>query len=177
MAERRTEQISPRWQRYLDLVTFLDKLPVDELIAHRIAWRDSKAKKVNYGQVGRQAVQETLERVLGWRGKLNYAEVPWPDDVQHQGSHPIPWEEVTIEAADPDQNTETQAVVDCTLHVILGWWLSKFGPMTLWEALALRYPGKNSNPDAEKNYNFVKKRLQRFRQQLVKNGVTMGSIK
>lgn len=156
--------VSSRWQRYQKLIVYLEKLPVDEWIAHETAWRLSKAKKINFIYVTRIAIVDTINYVLGWRGHPKYTEISWPNET---GKGTI-WEEISLANADKGQHTERQAIALLTLKEILELWNnSSNSGFTLWEAMALRRPGNDTTTKDYRFYKRVKNQLWAFRQRLL----------
>lgn len=162
--DRELPSISPRWQRYQRLVAYLEKLPVDEWIAHETAWRLSKAEKINMIYVTRIAIVDTINCVLGWRGHPKYREVSWPE--QREGKSL--WEEISLKNADTTQDTERRAFASMTLKNILNIWDSHANSdLTLWEALAIRRPGNDAPSKEHRFYKKVRSQLGRLRQRCV----------
>lgn len=161
---REPPSISPRWQRYQKLIAYLSRFSVDEWIAHRTAWRLSKAEKINLIYATRIAIVDTIDCVLSWRGHPKYIETAWPNATE-EGTL---WEEINSANADKGQNTERQAFALISLKNILDTWDSiANSSLTLWEAVALHHPGKDAT---KKEYNFyktVKSQLYRLRQRCV----------
>lgn len=156
--------LSPRWKRYQKLIVYLEKLPVDEWIAHKTAWRLSKAEKINMIYVARIAIIDTIDCVLGWRGHPKYTEIPWPDDIREN----VPWEERRMENRDIEQNTENQAIALLTLKELLELWNnSSNSGLSLWEAMAIQRPGNETTTKEYKFYKRVKNQLLRFRRKCV----------
>lgn len=161
---RELPSISPRWQRYQRLVAYLEKLPVDEWIAHETAWRLSKAEKINMIYVARNAIVGTIDCVLGWRGHPKYTEISWLNGIEENS----PWEEISLENADTGQNTERRAFALISLKSILDVWDSYANSgLTLWEALAVRRPSNDATAKKHRFYKKVRSQLLRLRRRCV----------
>lgn len=165
--------LSSRWERYKKLIAYSETLPVDERIAHEIAWQQSVNKKINLIYFTQIIITRTLERVLSWRGCIDYKEMAWPDDIDN-----ILWEEINIKGRDVTQNTERQALALLTLKEILEIWHNTVNSdLDLWKAVALRSPGKNATIRERRFYTKVKVQLLRFRRKLVKKLGVLGFTK
>lgn len=161
---REPPNISPRWRRYQKLIAYLNRFPVDEWIAHRTAWRLSKAEKINMIYVVRIAIVDTIDCILSWRGHPKYIETPWPDETE-EGTV---WEEINLIGADKKQHTERQAFALITLKELLELWdNSSNSGLTLGGAMALGRPGNDTTTEEYKFYKRVKNQLWAFRRKLL----------
>ena len=163
-----TSTVSSRWKRYQKLISYLEKLPVDEQVAHDTAWRLSVSEKINMIYAAQIAFRDTIRYVLGWRGRISYQEVSWP--VKEERSEAIPWEEISMEMADTSRDTEAQAIANMDLEVILKMWSAGSNSgLTLWEAMALRSPGSEVSIEDQRFYKRVKVQLHRLRKRISNN--------